>query len=115
MAVDKVSLSNKSYQTWWLALLLLPTFSDRQSGVCPLRLQDCGDCCGGDDGGGDGVGDGGVGDGGDGDGDVVGDDGDGDGGVECSKTPHGSVYPACEIPSHALSIKFKSSHCLAVI
>ena len=35
--------------------------------------------------------------------------------VECSQTPHGSVYPDCEIPSHALNIKFKSSHCLAVI
>ena len=31
------------------------------------------------------------------------------------KTPHGNVYPGCEIPSHALNIKFKSSHCLAVI
>ena len=95
MAVDKVSLSNKSYQTWWLALLLLPTFSDPQSGVCLLGLPDCGDCCGGSHHGGD--------------------DGGGGVAVECNKTPHGSVYPGCEIPSHALNIKFKSSHCLAVI
>ena len=38
--------------------------------------------------------------------------GDGDVVVEGGKTPHGSVYPHCEIPSHALNIKFKSSHCL---
>ena len=93
MAVDKLSLSNKSYQTWWFTLLLLPTFSDRLSGVC-LVLEIVVILWYG---GGQGDFDGGA------DGDVV---------VEGGKTPHGSVYSHCEIPSHALNIKFKSSHCL---